>query len=129
MSDIYCGAEVPPKGKKYGSYEECLRKKQVRRYGVIQKPDDDNAKKKLMLEKEIKKTRLRLNHYKNLLTKLKESAKQNKKIISESTDQKVIKKLSKMIEKYDERKSRYIKNRDEHFDKLESLKKELKNYD
>lgn len=34
MSDVYCGVSEPPNGTKRGTAEECMRKRQVRYYGI-----------------------------------------------------------------------------------------------
>lgn len=59
MSEIYCGAKKVPKGKREGTKEECIKKSQIRRYGLsLVNPDDmirprKKQVKKAKVEKEV----------------------------------------------------------------------------
>lgn len=77
---IYCGMQKkPPKGARFGTMEECIDKRQVRRYGLkkidpdlIEKKKLEKLKKGNTLEDKIKKISLTLaglNGKKSRLTK------------------------------------------------------------
>ena len=55
MSNIYCGIRNPPKNKRPGTLDECLKSGQVRYYGMQEQPVKINdylkEKKKLANEK------------------------------------------------------------------------------
>lgn len=85
MSDIYCGAKKLPKGKHYGTYKQCAKKKQTRLYGINKIEDKYliNPKKKKMsihsekiydeaikkAEQELQKEMIDSPEYKKLLEK------------------------------------------------------------
>jgi len=43
-SKFYCGVSKLPKGKRYGSFAECAKNKQIRLYGIKRLPAEYSAK-------------------------------------------------------------------------------------
>lgn len=95
--DIYCGSGKIPAGKREGTMKECLKKNQVRLWGV-KKIDKKVLENKNLLNPE--KEYLKLKEYEIVLKALKKRANKLKAIDSERGKDKREKEIEKLRKKY-----------------------------
>ncbi len=81
MSDIYCGINKIPKGKRLGTMQECLEAKKVNYYGIKRIDPvllENYTKLKKTPGKNIDKLKVRIQEIRGKLTKLKKEMDKEK---------------------------------------------------